>query len=327
MTLDARGRMTRVLVVACALALLLAVPVIMTGGSRPADAMMISPQAARSAAAPPHTSTEPPAPTPESTPEPTPEPTSSPRPRTGLAQAAVDAAEGSSAASTELGVAVLDRTTGEAAVGGRGTEPFYTASLAKVVVAVDMLDRRRLDGLSISDADIDLIRRALGPSDDNAMNALWTRFDGAGAASRVEQRLDLDGTTDPRDPSQWGEMSLPAADFVKVWRHILEDMPAADSDLLVSAMDAAPASARDGFNQAFGLLSPAVRGPDGPGAVAKQGWLCCFSRKYYLHSGGAVGPDRRFLVVLLTRIPRGPGWEAARAEVTEIATATVQALG
>ena len=70
---------------------------------------------------------------------------------------------------------------------------------------------------------------------------------------------------------------------------------------MVSAMDAAPATAQDGFNQAFGLLVAGREGPDGPGAVAKQGWMCCFSAQTYLHSSGAVGADDRFLVVLLTR--------------------------
>ena len=88
----------------------------------------------------------------------------------------------------ELAVAVYDRATRESAVGDRGTEPFYTASLAKVVVAIDMLDRRRLDGLTITDEDIGLLRRALGPSDDSAMNALWTKFDGQGAGKGAGHR-------------------------------------------------------------------------------------------------------------------------------------------
>ena len=78
-------------------------------------------------------------------------------------------------------------------------------------------------------------------------------------------------------------------------------------------MAAAPSTAKDGFDQAFGLLSPDIRG-DGSGAVAKQGWMCCFSGQYYLHSAGAVGPEKRFLVVLLTRQPRTKGWPAARTE-------------
>jgi hypothetical protein len=255
-------------------------------------------------------------------------PTPTPPPlQRGLAQAAVNAAQAQAAASTELAVAVLDRGTGELAVGARGNEPFYTASLSKVLVAVDVLDRRRLEGLAVSDEDIALFRRALGPSDDSAMSALWERFDGAGAAARVGARLGLEGTSAPRRLGQWGEVEVTAADHVRIWQHILDEMPPSDRDLLIAGLDAAPAVANDGFDQSFGLLSPAVRGPEGLGAVAKQGWMCCFSGRYYLHSAGAVGDDKRFIVALLSRVARGQGWAGARGELTGIAQETVAALG
>ncbi|MHA6779889.1 serine hydrolase [Pseudonocardia saturnea] len=243
-----------------------------------------------------------------------------------LAQAAVDAAQAAAQPSTELGVAVLDRVTGETAVGARGGEPFYTASLSKLVVTVDVLDRRRTEGLVVTDADVALIRRALGPSDDSAMNVLWVRFDGVGSAARVSADLGLAGTTAPVDPSQWGEMSVPAGDFLRLYTYVLDGLPAADRDLVVGALAAAPPTAADGFDQAFGLLDPVVDGPGAPGAEAKQGWMCCFSGQYYLHSAGVVGPDERYVVVVLTRIPQGPGWAAARAEVTAVASAAVRAL-
>lgn len=245
--------------------------------------------------------------------------------RTGLALAAVTAAEAAASARAELAVAVLDRETGEMASGGRGAEPYFAASLSKVVVAVDVLNRRRLEGLPVPDADIALLQRALGPSDDAAMSALWSRFDGPGAAGRMTTRLGLTGTTAPRDPSQWGEMSVPAVDMVRIWQYVLDEVPAVDRDLLISAMAAAPALARDGFDQGFGLLSPAVDGSDGAQAVAKQGWMCCIAGRYYLHSSGAVGADQRFVVTLLSRPPRAAGWGSARQELDVVATAAAQA--
>jgi hypothetical protein len=294
------------------LALLVAVPVIVTvaSGSPVRDAASGAAEGAVDLVRPAV-----PAPSPERP---------APAPRTGQARAAVLAAEAAAGSRTELAVAVHDRVTRESAVGDRGTEPFLTASLAKVVVAVDMLDRRRLDGLVLTGDDVGLLRRALGPSDDSAMNALWVAFDGPGAAGRVQHRLGLAATSAPRDPSQWGEMSVPAVDFVRIWRYVLDELPSADRDLIVSAMAAAPAIARDGFNQAFGLLSPAVRGPGGPGAVAKQGWLCCLSETRYLHSAGVV--EDRYLVVLLTRAPRGSGWDAPRQDLDLVANAVVRAL-
>jgi hypothetical protein len=257
---------------------------------------------------------------PAAPPEPEPPPV-----QRGLAQAAVNAAEQRASAGTELGVAVFDRATGEIAVGGRGHERFYTASLAKLIVATDVFDRRRTEGLQVSEADLQLFERALGPSDDSAMSALWEKFDGAGAMARVTARLGLEGTAAPRRTGQWGEVEVTASDYATLWRHLLDDMPEDDRNLLLADMAAAPATAKDGFDQAFGLLSPDIR--DGYQTFAKQGWMCCFSGQYYLHTAGAVGPDKRFVVVLLTRQPRTKGWPAARQELTAIASQAVAGLG
>ena len=133
-----------------------------------------------------------------------------------------------------------------------------------------MLDRRRTEGLQVTDADLQLFARALGPSDDSAMNALWEKFDGAGAPARVSDRLGLEGTAAPRRTGQWGEVEVTAADYAALWKYVLDDMPADDRDLLISDMAAAPSTAKDGFDQAFGLLSPEMRG-DGSGRCGQAG--------------------------------------------------------
>jgi hypothetical protein len=245
-----------------------------------------------------------------------------PEPEGGLAAAAVLAATTAAAAvqGLDLRIAVLDREVGESASAGAAAEPTYTASLSKLVVAVDVVDRRA-EGLAVTDGDLDLLRRALGPSDDAAMNALWSRFDGAAAASRVSARLGLTGTRDPGDPSQWGEMLVSAEDYLRLYDHVLA-MPAADGDLILGMLAAAPPVARDGFAQDFGLLAP------GPvrGAVAKQGWMCCFGQRYYLHSAGLLGSDSRFVVSLLSVQPRAGGWTAARAGLDTVARAVATSL-
>ena len=96
---------------------------------------------------------------------------------------------------------------------------------------------------------------------------------------------------------------------------------------MVSAMDAAPAIAKDGFNQAFGLLAPAVRGPQARCGGQAGLDVLLLRRRPTCTARGSVGPDDRFLVVLLTRQPRAVGWDGARRELNGIATAAVQPLG
>jgi hypothetical protein len=89
---------------------------------------------------------------------------------------------------TELAVAVLDRAADETALGALAAEPLYTASLSKLLVAVDLVERRRAEGLVLDPVALDQLRRMLSASDDSAMSALLSRFDGAGAAGRVSAR-------------------------------------------------------------------------------------------------------------------------------------------
>ena len=117
-------------------------------------------------------------------------------------RAVVEAAERAVAPGMTLGVAVLDLRTGEL-VQGSGGRPFYSASLAKLLVVVDMLDRRRSGGLVIAAADLELVERALRGSDDGAMNVLWGTYDGPGAIGRLADRLGLAATEPPDDETQW----------------------------------------------------------------------------------------------------------------------------
>ncbi len=123
-----------------------------------------------------------------------------------------------------LGAAVLDRKTG-----------------------VDVLTRRHA-GLAVSDRDVMLIGQALGPSADEAMNVLWTRFDGLGAVERVAQGLGLAHTQPPADPSRWGETLTSARDTIVLYRHVLDIMPPADRDLIMDGIATAPPIANDGFD-------------------------------------------------------------------------------
>ena len=145
------------------------------------------------------------------------------------AEAAANAAD--AMGRIELEAAILDTETGQLALGGRAAIPMLSASLSKLIVAVDIVDRRRADGLVVDPFAIELIRQALGPSDDLAMNELWTGFDGAGAVDRVASRLGLTGTVMPEDPSIWGEVTVTAADIARIYRHVLA-MPPADRDLI-----------------------------------------------------------------------------------------------
>ncbi|MFI9006449.1 serine hydrolase [Actinosynnema sp. NPDC053489] len=190
------------------------------------------------------------------------------------------------AGDVDLGLAVVDLETG-ATAGHDADAPFRTASLSKLLVAVDLLTAGE-----VSADDRDLLRRALRLSDDDAMNDLWAAHDGMGAVDRVAARVGLANTHVPGDETQWGDVVMSAGDVVALYRYIATELPAADRDFVVTALSTASPTAADGTDQAYGLLAP------GTDAYAKQGWMWYQPADFYLHTSGVVAD--RYAVAVLT---------------------------
>ncbi|MDX8035048.1 serine hydrolase [Lentzea sp. BCCO 10_0856] len=208
---------------------------------------------------------------------------------------------------SDVGVAVMDLETGQV-VSQQGDQPFYSASLSKLILAIDALRQ------PLSEDDRDLIHRALSASDDEAMDVLWTRFDGMEAIGRVAAEAGLTGTHAPEDPSQWGEVVITANDMVKLYRYILASP---ERDTIVAALSSAPTTAADGFDQTFGLLGIT-------GVYAKQGWMYYLPSDVYLHSAGVL--DNRYAVAVLTTSPTG-SWTTARQSINAVTKAVLAKLG
>lgn len=213
-------------------------------------------------------------------------------------------------------VAVRDRGEDTTALNAAGDTAFPSASLAKVIVAVDILHRSRPGGLEQRTET--LIRRSLRGSHDDAMNVLWSSFDGFEAVGRVAQRLGLQDTHPPADRRWWGETVISARDMVTLFDHVVSNMPATERELILESMRSAPDRAADGFDQSFGVDGTRTDEP----VAAKKGWMCCPSNKRILHSAAVVGSSSRFIVVVLYKQPVEYG-EATARRVVDRAAATI----
>jgi hypothetical protein len=151
-------------------------------------------------------------------------------------------------------------------------------------------------------------------SDVGLASALWVSGGGPELVTRTSAALGLTGVRPPEVPGQWGEVVVTPRDVVTIYRYVLS-LPPADRSLIVGALGRAPRYAADGFDQYFGI-------PDGLAAswAIKQGWGNN-STSMVLHSTGLVGPDLRYVVVLLTEHPLGSGWQTSAQSVTAAATA------
>jgi hypothetical protein len=258
----------------------------------------------------PSTSTTPPATT---APVTSPPETSQTDPGLPSGQPALDSAPLVQAAAgvepnTTLGAVVYDRVTAQALLSFNADRQFRSASLVKLMIAIDALNR------GASDTKREQIARMLSFSDDNIASSLWVQ-DGPGIIKRVVSLVGLQHTEPPEQAGKWGEVKLTANDMVLVYQYIMDKLPAADHTLVVDALAQAPRQAADGSDQYFGI-------PDGLNTqwAIKQGWGNN-TKTMVLHSTALVGANYRYIVILLTEHPLGSGWSTCKQSVTAAARA------
>ncbi|PRY46631.1 serine hydrolase [Umezawaea tangerina] len=201
-----------------------------------------------------------------------------------------------------LGVVVRDLTTGEDVVSVNPDQEFDSASLVKILIALDALaDHRESDPT---------VAHMLATSDDDEASRMWSEGGGPRIVTTWATAIGLVGTRPPEDPDQWGATTVTAADLVRIYRFLLDDPLGA---VVLKGLHGMTDRGADGFDQVFGV--PAVAGDRG--WAAKQGWSCCSDHRT-THSTGLVGPDNRYAVVVLTAQPVEVSAARARTRVTQV---------
>ena len=241
---------------------------------------------------------------------------------TGSAVAAVDSMSLATGGALAIGVAVLDRQTGQLNLGAEGATPFYSASVVKLFTVVDIVRRAETGRATLSPAQLDNMQRALMVSDDNAMNALWDQFGGSSTVTELIGLANLQDTQPPANPGEWGETRMSARDVVAVYQYLLTSINPGDRQFVLDALSNAQNTGADGFDQAFGLLAS----PRLSGVAAKQGWMVDGGSEY-LHSTGIVGSGDRYLVAVLSKRPASSGYDVGRADVSTAVGRLTGSLG
>ncbi|MDQ0380805.1 serine hydrolase [Amycolatopsis thermophila] len=234
----------------------------------------------------------------------------------GSALALRGTSSGTVAAETSAtSVLVYDRTTDDVLRGDNTGARFRSASLVKLLIALDLVQRGHVTPQRPSPR----VARMLAYSDDLIADELWTSGGGPEIVRRTASALGLTATEPPADAGRWGDTLLSAADVLKVYQAVLS-LPPSQRRLILDPLRDAPQVAADGTNQHFGI-------PDGlPGRswAIKQGWAAGRGG-VDAHTSGLVGPGDRYVVVVLTHRPSGTAMASAMREVTE-ATAAVEPL-
>ncbi|HEU5471475.1 MAG TPA: serine hydrolase [Actinophytocola sp.] len=222
----------------------------------------------------------------------------------GIDPAAVTAAVKSVDPAATVGVEVVDLTTGTELLAIEPDRQFRSASLVKLLIAIDALAQG-------ADARVqDRIRTMLRVSDDDIASWLWVRGDGPAIIRRTSESLGLTGTQPPQNAGQWGDVLLTPHDVARVYRFVITRLPHPERALIIDSLATAPQQAADGFDQYFGIPS-ALKAP----WAIKQGWSNSRT-DIVVHTSGLVGENWRYVVVVLTQHPRAVPWRVATKSVT-----------
>ncbi|RMI35214.1 hypothetical protein EBN03_02670 [Nocardia stercoris] len=230
---------------------------------------------------------------------------------TGIAQQMADAVNAVSPGS-DIGIEVVDTQTGTVLAALNTDKQFYTASVVKLMIALDDLQSR--DWQPDPDREA-LIRRMLEASDDDIANQLWDTNGGTAIVDRTVALVGLTGTQAPDDQYEWGETRTTPADVVTLYQYIESKIPSRDRALILGSLRGTNEIAGDGTNQFFGIPS----GLTGHSWAIKQGWMT-LDDSTTLDTTGLVGVDPeyplRYAVVLLTQQPAETSWVTGGAALT-----------
>ena len=232
----------------------------------------------------------------------------------------VDKAVNSVVPGTTVGVLAVDTDSDEPVASYNATEPMYTASVVKLLIAIDLLHSQNWQP---DDATAAELEEMISYSDDNTANELWGEDGGNSIVTRAAALIGLTGTQPPDDPTQWGEATMSAQDVVATYQYIQDEIPAPAQDVLMTGMSNAAATADDGFQQYFGIPT----GLPGTTWAIKQGWMLLMSTTV-LDTTGMVGlgPTMPYAVAIMTELPAGTSWSAGANAVTAGAAAIKSAF-
>lgn len=213
---------------------------------------------------------------------------------------------------TEVGIDVVDLDSGTTLVGLNPDQRFYTASVVKLLIALDVLNQPGRQPDSDTAARVTAM---LSGSDDNIADALWDENGGDAIVRRMTDAIGLTATEPPEDPEQWGETLTTARDVVAIYRFLATAVPEPSRSLVVDALRGTSEISADGTDQYFGI-------PDGLTGVSwavKQGWMS-LDTSTTLDTTGLVGPASThrlpYVVVVLTSQPAGIDWTTGGSALT-----------
>jgi hypothetical protein len=214
-----------------------------------------------------------------------------------------------------VSIGFVDRMSGRVYSYKTVTAAYYTASVAKVIIAMDVLHNDMDAGRTTpSDANVAAIRKMIRVSDNDAAWAYWNKYGQSAMYDRVNKRC---GTSLPMaPPAGWGRSAPPPAEVALVL-DCLADYRAINAGLsewLLGEMRATATSQRWGI--------PAANPDPFRVEANKNGWSTWSTVSFRtVNSVGVFGPNNRYTLAIFTQYPNNVAQSKGEATINALTQA------
>jgi beta-lactamase class A len=212
-----------------------------------------------------------------------------------------------------VGYVLRDRKTGAVYRNSHAADLVWTASTIKLAMVVDLLTRQRAGTVSLTDRDRSLIAAMLHSSDDNAADALWSRF---GGTDHQAYNVDFPryGMTDLRPQRgftdiypYWGFQKSTADDLDRLINYTLTTFDPTDRAGVVAALQHVASNQQWGV---WGAGAPMAPGNKDGWSLEQGGWV--------VNSVGFAGLGQRYTLAVMNSLGNQGGYDDGVATTTEL---------
>jgi hypothetical protein len=212
-----------------------------------------------------------------------------------------------------VGYVVRDRATGAVYRNAHAGEQVWTASTIKLAMVVDLLTRQRAGAITLTDADNRLIAAMLHSSDDDAADALWSRYGGSDhqAYNNDFPAYGMTGLRPQRGYSAtfpyWGFQKATPDDLDRLMNYTLTQLNPVDTAAIVNQLQHVDANQQWGVWGAGPAMTPGNK--DG-WSLEDSGWV--------VNTVGFAGPGQRYTLAVMNNLVGAGGYDDGVATTTHL---------
>jgi hypothetical protein len=212
-----------------------------------------------------------------------------------------------------VGYVLHDRESGAVYRNSHAGDLIWTASTIKLAMVVDLLTRQRAGTVSLSADDRRLIAAMLHSSDDDAADALWSRYGGTDhqAFNTAFPRYGMTDLQPQRGFTDvypyWGFQKSTANDLDRLINYVLTTLDPSDRADVTSQLQQVAPDQQWGVWGAGPTMAPGNK--DG-WSLEQGGWV--------INSVGFAGPGQRYTLAVMNSLGNAGGYDDGVETTTQL---------